>query len=335
MTRKSTPKSSSDVLSSTRIIHQNLLDAGSDGKLEIILIKMSGLNEDHADLRTLVERNEGRPLGLSGAFMPHGTLQVLAIADATTVILIDFGGDKNNGRANSSNSSLTTQGRDYLCDHVLGRTCGFLYAFDMGPLALALWQSHDLRIKQAIDLQSAGPATTRAPCATIKFASSHRLNEGNIKRTFDNFICQDPNDATNPSTTTPLAQRAWAAHYVAQLVTMEDRLSHIPPVDTTKLSDTVIYFILFRFYSRLIPTFSSFVFSPRVPWTLYRETSSSRPKLLDPIPHLTMMERSSFVFELIVIRTRSVKAKTKWVYSVILVEILKLLSAANPDPSLS
>ena len=248
---KSTPKPS-DMPSSTRFIHQNLLDAGSDGKLEVVLLKMSGLNEDHADLRTLVERNEGRPLGLSGTFKPVGPLQILAIADAATVILIDFAGDKNNGRANSSNPSLTTQGRDYLRDHVLGRTCGFLYAFDMGPLALALWQSHDLRIKQAIDLQSAGPPTTRAPYATIKLASSgstHKLIEGNITRTFNNFICQDPNDATNSLTTTPLAQRAWAAHYVSQLVSMEDRLFQVPPIDTNKLSEAVIYFILFHFCS--------------------------------------------------------------------------------------
>jgi hypothetical protein len=78
---------------------------------------MSGSAGDHADLRTLVERNEGRPLGLSGAFLPKGTL---AIANATTIILIDFAGDKNNGRANSSNPSLTTQWRDYLRDHALG-----------------------------------------------------------------------------------------------------------------------------------------------------------------------------------------------------------------------
>jgi hypothetical protein len=234
------------MLSSTRFIHQNLLDAGSDGKLEVVLLKMSGLNEDHADLRTLVERNEGRPLGLSGAFKPTGPLQVLAIADATTVILIDFSGDKNNGRANSSDSSLTTQGRDYLRDHVLGRTCGFVHAFDMGPLALALWQSHDLRIKQAIDLQSAGPPMTRVPYATIKLASSgttHKLIENNIIRTFNNFICQDPNDANHASTATPLAQRAWAAHYVSQLASMEDRLFLVPPIDTNKLSEAVIYFL--------------------------------------------------------------------------------------------
>ncbi|KAG8213318.1 P-loop containing nucleoside triphosphate hydrolase protein [Butyriboletus roseoflavus] len=231
------------MLSSTRFIHQNLVDAGTDGKLEVILIKMSSLNEDHADLRTIVERNEGRSLGLSGTFLHNGTLQVLAIADATTIILIDFAGDKNNGRAKSSDSSLTTQGRDYLRDHVLGRTCGFLYAFDMGPLALALWQSHNLRIKQAIDLQSAGPPSTRAPRATMKLASTHKLNEGNITRTMNSFVYEKRDDATQASATTPLAQRAWAAHYVSQLVSMEDRLFQVPPINTTKLPDTLLHFL--------------------------------------------------------------------------------------------
>ncbi|KAF8440436.1 P-loop containing nucleoside triphosphate hydrolase protein [Boletus edulis BED1] len=242
MARKGSPKPSPDVpLSSTRVIHQNLVDAGSDGRLEVVFIKMAGLNEDYGDLRSLVERNEGRPLGLSGAYLPDGNLQVLAIADATTVLLIDFAGDKNNGRANSSNPSLTTQGRDYLRDHVLGRTCGFVYAFDMAPLALALWQSHGLRIKQAIDVQSAGSPKTRAPYATIKLASDDKLNKDNITRTFNEFICQIPSDAARSPTTTPLAQRAWVAHYVAQLVFMEDRLQQVPPVDTFRLTEVVIY----------------------------------------------------------------------------------------------
>ena len=248
MTRKSSPDSSIDIqLPQTRVIHQNLVDAGSDGRLDVVLIKMSELNEDHSDLRTLVERNEGRPLGLSGTYLEDGTLRVLAIADATTVILINFTGDKNNGRANSSNSSLTTPGLDYLRDHVLGRACGFLYAFDMGTLALALWHSHDLRIKQAIDLQSAGPAMTRAPCATIKLAGGDKLNlnTANISRTFDNFTCEKPSHARMTSATTPLAQRAWVAHYVSQLGTMEDRLSQVPPIDTFRFTEAVIRLLFF------------------------------------------------------------------------------------------
>ncbi|KAG6374408.1 P-loop containing nucleoside triphosphate hydrolase protein [Boletus reticuloceps] len=244
MARKTSPKPPPDVpLSSTRVIHQNLVDAGSDGRLEVVFIKMAGLNEDHGDLRSLVERNEGRPLGLSGAYLPDGNLQVLAIADATTVLLIDFAGDKNNGRANSSDPSLTTQGRDYLRDHVLGRTCGFVYAFDIGPLALALWQSHGLRIKQAIDIQSAGSPMTRAPYQTIKLASDDKLNKDNITRTFNDFICQTPSDAARSPTTTPLAQRAWAAHYVAQLAFMEERLHQVLPVDTFRLTEVLLRFL--------------------------------------------------------------------------------------------
>ncbi|KAF8546988.1 hypothetical protein OG21DRAFT_1607572 [Imleria badia] len=230
---------------STRVIHQSLVHAGNDGKLDVFFIKMPDLNEDHTVLRTLVERNEGRPLGLSGAYLPNGTLQVLAIADATTIFLVDFVKDKNKGRTNSLNS-LTTEGRDYLRDHVLGRTCGFLYAFDMGPLALALWQSHDLRIKQGIDLQSAGPPSTRAPSATIKFALANGDDaeyEDNIIRTFDDFICEKPTNAAKCSTVTPLASRAWAAHYVSQLVSMEERLSQVSPIDTFRFNEALPHFL--------------------------------------------------------------------------------------------
>ncbi|KAG9314976.1 P-loop containing nucleoside triphosphate hydrolase protein [Chiua virens] len=231
----------------TRAIYQNLVEAGTDGRLDVAFIKMSALNEDHSDLATLVKRNEGRPLGLSGTFLPNGSLQLFAVADATSVVIVDFADDKNNERgANSSDPSLITPGRDYLRDHVLGRDVGLLYAFDMGPLALALWQGYDLRIKQAIDLQSAGPPANRAPRVTIKLAvgdNSHQLKESNIRRTFDNFICEKPSDAADTQVTRDLAQRAWVAHYVSQLTPMQERFAKVPPIDTTRLPDAVLRFL--------------------------------------------------------------------------------------------
>lgn len=296
------------MLSLTRF--QNLIEAGNDGRLDVVLVKMSALNEDDASLRTVVERNEGRALGLSGAYLPNGNLQVLAIADATTIILVNFAGDKNNGRANSSNPSLTAPGRDYLRDHVLGRTCGFVYAFDMGPLALALWQSHDLRIKQAIDVQSAGPRTTRAPRATIKFATADKatLYEGNITRAFSDFICENASDDAVAATITPLVQRAWAAHYISQLASMEEMLAKVPPIDTTKFHEPVIYSTLSQLYSRLIWAFSFFASWQRVLQTCSKRISSSQLRLQELTIHLLIMARSNLVLKLIDIRIRFVKA---------------------------
>ena len=224
----------------SRTIHQNLVDVDIGG-LEVKLIKMSDLSQDLTDLRTVVERNQGRPLGLSAAYSPIGGLRLLAVADITTVIIVDFETDnsKNNGRATPPGE--TAVGVDYLRDHVLCRTAGFVYSFDMGPLALALWQGHDLRIQQAIDIQCACAAVTRAPRAAVKFATgdTNRIFDGNIDRAFRDYVCHIHDDPSASQTTTPLAQRAWIAHHISQIATMEERLASVPPVNTVRLSDTV------------------------------------------------------------------------------------------------
>lgn len=296
----------------TRTISQNFVDTGGDHKLDVTLIKMCDLNKDYADLRAIVERNEGSPLGLSGTFLRNGTLRVLAIADATSVILIDFPGVKNIRRVNSSNPSSITPGYDYLRDHVLGRTCGFLYAFDMGPLALALWLTRDLRIKQAIDIQSGGSPKTRAPLATIKFAAQDKvINEGNITRAFRDFVCKSPKDVADTATTTPLAQRAWIAHYVSQLACMEDRLSQVPPIDTVKLPDAVIYFISFSLCFRLMVVSRSLTSWLRLLQMPSEGMNSSRLRLLELTIHLLMTRRSNSVLKQIVFRTKFTRAKIK------------------------
>ncbi|KAG6329772.1 hypothetical protein ID866_9318 [Astraeus odoratus] len=229
----------------SRIIQPNLVDLDIEG-LTVKMIKISDLNQDLTDLSTVVERNEGRPLGLSATYSPFGGLRLLAIADGTTVVIIDFESDnsKNNGRDTPPIDTSTT-GRDYLSDHVLRRTAGFVYAFDMGPLALALWQSHDLRIQQAIDMQSAGPPTSRSPFLTISLAVGDmtRIFKSNIRKVFDDYVYHIPDDVAISKTTTPLAQRASVTHYISQLGSMEDRLAKVPPVDTFKLSDTVLRFL--------------------------------------------------------------------------------------------
>lgn len=233
------------MMPASRIIHQNLVDVDTDG-LNVKLIKLSDLSQDLTDLLTLVERNDGRPLGLSAAYSPIGGLRLLAVADATTVTIVDFETDnsKDNGRATPPHD--TTVGVDYLRDHVLCRSAGFVHSFDMGPLALALWQSHNLRIQQAIDVQSAcATPLTRAPLAAVKFAigDTARIFDVNITRAFNDYICHVPDDPSASQTTTPLAQRAWVAHHISQLGLMEERLANVPPVNTVKLSDTILRFL--------------------------------------------------------------------------------------------
>ncbi|KAL4064428.1 P-loop containing nucleoside triphosphate hydrolase protein [Scleroderma citrinum] len=147
----------------------------------------------------------------------------------------------------------------------------------MGLLALALWQSHDLCIQQAIDMQCASPSRMRTLPATVQFAIGDTTR--NIMRVFNDYIshvsndpsasqtttplaqlasmeellanvppvdtvkCHVSDDLSASQTTTPLAQRAWIAHHISQLASMEERLADVPPVNTVKLSDKILRFL--------------------------------------------------------------------------------------------
>ncbi|KAI6042882.1 P-loop containing nucleoside triphosphate hydrolase protein [Pisolithus marmoratus] len=243
--RPASTSSSTMRSSSTRIIHQNLVDLDMDG-LHVKLISLSDVNKDPTDLRTIVDRNEGRALGLSAAYSPFGGIRLFAIADATTVVIIDFESDtsKNNGRVSPPNDSGASS-FDFLRENVLQRSTGYVYAFDMAPLALSLWQSHGLRIQRASDMQCAGSAIARAPFNTIKFAvgDTARIFKDNVVRAFNDYIFHVPDDPASSQTTTPLAQRAWVTHYISQIGSMERRLADVPPINMDRFSDTLLRFL--------------------------------------------------------------------------------------------
>ncbi|KAG1869568.1 hypothetical protein F4604DRAFT_1655584, partial [Suillus subluteus] len=173
---------------------------------------------------------------------------MLAIADTSTIIIIEFElnlkkskGNEHDGRPVTPAGKVdNTAAREFLTQNLLRRTTGFLYAFNIAPIALALSQTHDLRIANAIDIQSAG-SKTRAPLATVKQAIGdlHGVHDVNINEVFRNDTIIDDMPAAKNGTTS-LALRAWIAHYVSQLSTMEDRLVQVPPVDTFRLSDEVV-----------------------------------------------------------------------------------------------
>lgn len=229
----------------TRLLYQNLMQVDS-GQLLAHTIPEADLIEEPYQLRSLLERNEGRALGLAGGFAPTGELAMLAIADASTIVNIEFKLKKSKGNEHDERPVTpdNTAARMFLQQNLLHRNTGFLYAFDIAPIALALSQTLDLRIANAIDMQCAGSAS-RAPLVAIKQAVGdlHRVYDVNINKVFcnDNIIDYLPT-ATNG--TTPLALRAWIAHYISQLPTMDDRLAQVPPVDTFRLSDEAGYCFL-------------------------------------------------------------------------------------------
>ncbi|KAG2074299.1 hypothetical protein BDR04DRAFT_202823 [Suillus decipiens] len=221
----------------TKLLYQNVMQVDS-GQLSAHIISESNLIEEQHQLRSLLDRNEGRALGLAGGFAPTGELAMLAIADKSTIVIIEFESKKSKGNEHDERAA-----RVFLTQNLLRRTTGFLYAFDIAPIALALSQTLDLRIANAIDVQCAG-SKTRIPLAVVKQAVGdlHDIYDQNINEVFrDNTILDHPLAAKNG--TTSLAQRAWIAHYLSQLSTMEDRFAQVPPVDTFRLSDEALEFL--------------------------------------------------------------------------------------------
>ncbi|KAG2367899.1 hypothetical protein BDR07DRAFT_207676 [Suillus spraguei] len=221
----------------TKLLYQNVMKVYS-GELSTHIIPESNLIEEQHQLRSLLDRNEGRALGLAGGFAPTGELAMLAIADKSTIVIIKFELKKSKGNEHDERAA-----RVFLTQNLLRRTTGFLYAFDIAPIALALAQTLDLRIANAIDVQCAA-SKTRIPLAVVKQAVGdlHDLYDQNINEVFrDNTIVDHPVAAKNG--TTSLAQRAWIAHYLSQISTMEDRFAQVPPVDTFRLSDEALEFL--------------------------------------------------------------------------------------------
>ncbi|KAG2146163.1 uncharacterized protein EDB93DRAFT_1150045 [Suillus bovinus] len=230
----------------TKLLYQHLMEVDS-GQLSAHIISECDLIKEQHQLRSLFERNEGRALGLAGGFALTGELAMLAIADASTIFIIEFELKKSKGNEHDERPvtpASDTDARVFLTQNLLRRTTGFLYAFDVAPIALALFQTLDLRIANAIDIQCAGSKTTTTPLSIIKQAVGdlHRVLDVNINKIFrDNTIINDRPAIKNG--TTSLALRAWIAHYLSQLSIMEDRLAQVPPVDTFRLSDEALEFL--------------------------------------------------------------------------------------------
>ncbi|KAG1876584.1 hypothetical protein DFJ58DRAFT_180742 [Suillus subalutaceus] len=199
----------------TKLLYQNVMQVDS-GPLSAYIISESNLIEEQHQLCNLLERNEGRALGLAGEFAPTGELAMLAIADTSTIVIIEF--ELNSKKSKGNERPVTpaskvdnTATREFLTQNLLRRTTGFLYAFNIAPIALALFQTLDLRIANAIDMQCAG-SKTRAPLATVKQAVGdlHCVYDVNINNLFRNDTIDHLPAAKNASTTS-LALRAWIA----------------------------------------------------------------------------------------------------------------------------
>ena len=191
--------------------------------------------------------DHGGPIGISPGYSAAGKLISLAIADDKICRIIEFPQPKNVNQRTNVKLPLNSKpevvfARQKLQEHVLCRTAGDIFAFDMGPLTMSLYCDHGgLRITNAVDIQSAFSAVDRKPLTGIKSAlgTSVKISEENITNVFYNPIY----DFEDRNRTTDLAQRAWVSQYLVRAGNGAEMLGKVPRIDTKKLDPAVSHLV--------------------------------------------------------------------------------------------
>jgi len=171
---------------------------------------------------------QSQSIGLSPAYS-SGSLNTLAVANASNVLLIQF----SSGKSNRTRQKL-------LEERVLCRPYGNIVAFDLAPLALALFSNHSLRLINGVDIQSSCGAKNRYPITSIKLAT------GDTEIFEENIIIAFRDMEYDPERTRELSHRAWISQYVAHMVGMEDRFEKARKVNTVIFTEPVRSFRLDR-----------------------------------------------------------------------------------------
>ncbi|KZT00793.1 uncharacterized protein LAESUDRAFT_764322 [Laetiporus sulphureus 93-53] len=218
----------------TRTIYQNLVDSDAPP------IKLYTLLESLLTEELIQELLSGAPssplpipirIGISPAYSSAGTLCAIALASETVALIIQF-----NNEANAQREMLSSQ--------VFCNADCFLYAFDLGPLAAALYLDRKLRMLNGIDVQDAclpGEGSDRDPFAAIKFAvgEDEQLYKENIDSAFEDLTW----DTSLPRCFNSVALRAWVARYLPNIADMEERFNGVKRVNTQDMDDEYVKLI--------------------------------------------------------------------------------------------
>ena len=190
--------------------------------------------------------NHAEPIGISPGYSAAGTLISLAIADDKICRIIEFSQPKKRANGKSSPTpKAEVVARQKLQDHILCRTAGDIFAFDMGPLAMSLYcDLGGLRITNAVDIQSAFSAVDRKPLTGIKAAlgTTVKIIKENVTNVFFNPIYDKLEDR---NCTLDLAQRAWVSQYLVRSGNGAEMFEKVTRIDTKKL-DTIVSHPLFE-----------------------------------------------------------------------------------------
>lgn len=221
----------------SRLIEQTFVDEFHD-RIEVLPMLESDVTAK--TLGPFIAGELPRPIGISPGYSSNGNLVVLAIASASHVLVVQFHSTKvkrdsgiQEGASNRIKSRVTL-GRKLLEEILLCRPVGNIFAFDLGPLALALYMDHNVRIVNGVDLQSACPVKSRLPLHSIKFAVGDKIDifSDNISAAFDEM-------GYDPKRMTELAMRAWVSQYLPTVPGMEDRIEKVRKINTMTMADQV------------------------------------------------------------------------------------------------
>ena len=208
----------------TRTIYQNLIDDDYDPIVVQEDILESKLTKETFD-DLFKDLPTPRFVGLAPIYTDSGTLTRLAVAVRTKIIVIQFHA-KGKGAA-------AYKGREILSSEVLCNPDVLLLAFSCDKLAIALYHDQNIRVRNAIDVQSAC-SKGRQPLAAIAFAAGDDITimKENIQATFESSTW----DSKRVST---LALQAWVAQCLPSFPAMEDRFQAAKRIDTFSKTDAV------------------------------------------------------------------------------------------------
>ncbi|KAF8638330.1 hypothetical protein AX17_002350 [Amanita inopinata Kibby_2008] len=195
-------------------VAQNLI-SGKYGRVKLLT---ETTDESELDASTLDIFNHGQPLGLSPGYADNGRLIALAIADDENCRIVEF--------------QRTANKRDTLQAKVLCRDAGDVFAFNMGPLSMSLFSDLQLRISNAVDIQSAFSAVERNPLTAIRkiVGDSIQIFPENVEQLFREPIYDQKNRAQ-------LAIRAWVSQFLATYENGQEVFDKVPRIDTGKFAD--------------------------------------------------------------------------------------------------
>ncbi|KIK63710.1 hypothetical protein GYMLUDRAFT_448451 [Collybiopsis luxurians FD-317 M1] len=203
--------------------------------------------------------NSAKPLGISAGLDPKDKT-VFALVICSSLEKTKSGESRHRclvvefptllGRCTSTNprsQAFLPEPVHEMIERILCRPVAAFYAFDLAPLALALYRDLRIRVTEGVDIQSACPNAGRRPIdalsdligktnTDVALAGADSINEVFEDRT---YIRGRYASAQLTPSQTNIIQQAWISQFLAEFENSEQQFAVVPRIDTStaKISD--------------------------------------------------------------------------------------------------